>query len=68
MIQNAPFFRQSHQTPGVGDCLRQQLGSRLAWTLTANQASLQTTTSKGIPSTASRNVTRTRREGDTGGE
>ncbi|KAM9189827.1 gamma-tubulin complex component 3 isoform 2-T2 [Dugong dugon] len=38
---------QSHQAPGVGDCLRQQLGSRLAWTLTANQPPLQTTTSKG---------------------
>ncbi|KAM5278748.1 gamma-tubulin complex component 3 isoform 2-T2 [Hipposideros larvatus] len=58
---------QSHPTPGVGDCLRQQLGSRLAWTLTANQPSLQTTTSKGIPSTVSRNITRPRREGDTGG-
>ncbi|XP_019500377.1 PREDICTED: gamma-tubulin complex component 3 isoform X2 [Hipposideros armiger] len=58
---------QSHPTPGVGDCLRQQLGSRLAWTLTANQPSLQTTTSKGIPGTVSRNITRPRREGDTGG-
>uniref|UniRef100_A0A8C5VMB9 Tubulin gamma complex component 3 n=1 Tax=Microcebus murinus TaxID=30608 RepID=A0A8C5VMB9_MICMU len=57
---------QSHQAPGIGDCLRQQLGSRLAWTLTANQPSLQTTTSRGIPNTA-RNVTRSRREGDTGG-
>ncbi|XP_023608221.1 gamma-tubulin complex component 3 isoform X6 [Myotis lucifugus] len=38
---------QSHQAPGVGDCLRQQLGSRLAWALTGNQPSLQTTTSKG---------------------
>nr|XP_008540452.1 PREDICTED: gamma-tubulin complex component 3 [Equus przewalskii] len=58
---------QSHQAPGVGDCLRQQLGSRLAWTLTANQPSLQTTTSKGIPSTVARTVTRPRREGDAGG-
>uniref|UniRef100_K9J114 Putative gamma-tubulin complex component 3 n=1 Tax=Desmodus rotundus TaxID=9430 RepID=K9J114_DESRO len=59
---------QSHQTPGVGgDCLRQQLGSRLAWTLSANQPSLQTTTSKGIPNTVSRNMTRPRRDGDTGG-
>ncbi|XP_077014818.1 gamma-tubulin complex component 3 isoform X4 [Tamandua tetradactyla] len=58
---------QSHQAAGVGDCLRQHLGSRLAWTLTANQSSLQTTTSKGIPNTVSRNMTRSRREGDTGG-
>ncbi|XP_065752030.1 gamma-tubulin complex component 3 isoform X3 [Phocoena phocoena] len=58
---------QSHPAPGVGDCLRQQLGSRLAWTLTANQPSLQTTTSKGVPSAVSRNVTRPRREGDAGG-
>ncbi|XP_033290914.1 gamma-tubulin complex component 3 isoform X3 [Orcinus orca] len=58
---------QSHPAPGVGDCLRQQLSSRLAWTLTANQPSLQTTTSKGVPSAVSRNVTRPRREGDAGG-
>ncbi|XP_047285992.1 gamma-tubulin complex component 3 isoform X3 [Homo sapiens] len=58
---------QSNQAPGVGDCLRQQLGSRLAWTLTANQPSSQATTSKGVPSAVSRNMTRSRREGDTGG-
>nr|KAF6461198.1 tubulin gamma complex associated protein 3 [Molossus molossus] len=58
---------QSHQAPGVGDCLRQQLGSRLAWTLTGNQPSLQTATSKGIPNTVSRNVTRPRRDGDVSG-
>ncbi|XP_017357745.1 gamma-tubulin complex component 3 isoform X2 [Cebus imitator] len=58
---------QSHQAPGVGDCLRQQLGSRLAWTLTANQPSSQATTSKGVPNAVSRNMTRSRREGDTGG-
>ncbi|XP_023608220.1 gamma-tubulin complex component 3 isoform X5 [Myotis lucifugus] len=58
---------QSHQAPGVGDCLRQQLGSRLAWALTGNQPSLQTTTSKGIPNTVSRNVTRPRRDWDAGG-
>ncbi|NP_001162198.1 gamma-tubulin complex component 3 [Papio anubis] len=57
---------QSHQAPGVGDCLRQQLGSRLAWTLTANQPSSQATTSKGVPNAVSRNMTRSRREGDTG--
>ncbi|XP_039082568.1 gamma-tubulin complex component 3 isoform X2 [Hyaena hyaena] len=58
---------QPHHTPGVGDCLRQQLGSRLAWTLTANQPSSQASTSKGLPNTVSRNVTRPRREGDAGG-
>ncbi|XP_067569746.1 gamma-tubulin complex component 3 isoform X3 [Pseudorca crassidens] len=58
---------QSHPAPGAGDGLRQQLSSRLAWTLTANQPSLQTTTSKGVPSAVSRNVTRPRREGDAGG-
>ncbi|XP_035923991.1 gamma-tubulin complex component 3 isoform X3 [Halichoerus grypus] len=58
---------QPHHAPGVGDCLRQQLGSRLAWTLTANQPSSQTTTSKGLPNTVSRNMTRPRREGDAGG-
>ncbi|XP_030170138.1 gamma-tubulin complex component 3 isoform X1 [Lynx canadensis] len=58
---------QPHHTPGVGDCLRQQLGSRLAWTLTANQPSSQTTTSRGLPNTVSRNVTRPRREGDASG-
>ncbi|XP_011789301.1 PREDICTED: gamma-tubulin complex component 3 isoform X2 [Colobus angolensis palliatus] len=57
---------QSHQAPGVGDGLRQQLGSRLAWTLTANQPSSQATTSKGVPNAVSRNMTRSRREGDTG--
>ncbi|VCX42908.1 unnamed protein product [Gulo gulo] len=58
---------QPHHAPGVGDGLRQQLGSRLAWTLTANQPSSQTTTSKGLPNAVSRNMTRPRREGDTGG-
>ncbi|ELW47485.1 Gamma-tubulin complex component 3 [Tupaia chinensis] len=55
---------QSHQAPGVGDSLRQQLGSRLAWTLTANQSSSQATASKGVPNAASRHVPRPRREGD----
>ncbi|XP_059758874.1 gamma-tubulin complex component 3 isoform X3 [Balaenoptera ricei] len=58
---------QSHPAPGAGDCLRQQLGSRLAWTLTANQPPSQTATSKGVPSSVSRSVTRPRREGDVGG-
>ncbi|KAK2491759.1 hypothetical protein MC885_000241 [Smutsia gigantea] len=62
-----PTPQQSHQAPGVGDALRQQLGSRLAWTLTANQPSLQTTTSKGVPNPVARSVTRPRREGDAGG-
>ncbi|KAF2985785.1 hypothetical protein EK904_009369 [Melospiza melodia maxima] len=58
---------QSYQAAGVGDCLRQQLGSRLAWTLTASQPSLQSTTSKGFPNAVSRAVPRSRREGDTSG-
>nr|XP_045001326.1 gamma-tubulin complex component 3 isoform X2 [Jaculus jaculus] len=58
---------QSHQAQGVGDGLRQQLGSRLAWTITANQPSSQTPTSKGFPNTLSRNMTRSRREGDLSG-
>ncbi|XP_067151900.1 gamma-tubulin complex component 3 isoform X3 [Apteryx mantelli] len=58
---------QSYQAPGVGDCLRQQLGSRLAWTLTASQPSLQSTTSKSLPNALSRSVSRSRREGDTSG-
>jgi len=61
-------FRQSYQAPGVGDCLRQQLGSRLAWTLTASQPSLQSTTSKGFSNAVSRGVPRSRREGDTSGK
>lgn len=36
-------------------------GSCLAWTLTANQPSLQPASSKGVPSTVSHNVTRSRR-------
>ncbi|GAB1292989.1 Gamma-tubulin complex component 3 [Apodemus speciosus] len=63
-----PFLPgQSHQVPGVGDGLRQQLGPRLAWTLTGNQPSSQTPTSKGLPNALSRNLTRSRREGDPGG-
>ncbi|XP_060089694.1 gamma-tubulin complex component 3 [Heteronotia binoei] len=52
---------------GVGDCLRQQLGARLAWTLTAGQPTLQNASSKGASAAASRNVPRTRREGDLSG-
>ncbi|XP_012878295.1 PREDICTED: gamma-tubulin complex component 3 [Dipodomys ordii] len=63
-----PFLPgQSHQAPGVGDCLRQQLGSRLAWTINTNQPSSQTPTSKGIPNSLSRNTPRSRRDGDTSG-
>ncbi|OXB80591.1 UNVERIFIED_CONTAM: hypothetical protein H355_014934 [Colinus virginianus] len=58
---------QSYQAPGVENCLRQQLGSRLAWTLTASQPSLQSTTSKGFSNAISRGVPRSRREGDTTG-
>ncbi|XP_027243646.1 gamma-tubulin complex component 3 [Cricetulus griseus] len=63
-----PFLPgQSHQAPGVGDGLRQQLGPRLAWSLTTNQPSSQTPTSKGFPNALSRNMTRSRREGDPSG-
>uniref|UniRef100_A0A670JAI1 Tubulin gamma complex component 3 n=1 Tax=Podarcis muralis TaxID=64176 RepID=A0A670JAI1_PODMU len=55
---------QSYQRAGVGDCLRQQLGARLAWTLTAGQPTLQNSTSKGLSTTVSRNLPRSRREGD----
>lgn len=61
------FPGQSHQGLSVGDCFRQQLGSRLAWTLTASQPPSQTPTSKGIPSAVSRNVMRARRDGDSSG-
>ncbi|XP_021513081.1 gamma-tubulin complex component 3 [Meriones unguiculatus] len=64
-----PFLPgQSHQAPGVGDGPRQQLGPRLAWTMTTNQPSSQTPTSKGFPNAFSRNITtRSRREGDLSG-
>ncbi|KAH0624549.1 hypothetical protein JD844_032153 [Phrynosoma platyrhinos] len=58
---------QSYQRAGVGDCLRQQLGARLAWTLTAGQPTLQNSTSKGLSTTVSRNLPRSRREGDING-
>ncbi|KAL6076776.1 hypothetical protein STEG23_002040, partial [Scotinomys teguina] len=63
-----PFLPgQPHQAAGVGDGLRQQLAPRLAWTLTANQPSSQTPTSKGFPNALSRNMTRSRRDGDPSG-
>lgn len=62
------FSRQSHQAPGVGDGLRQQLGPRLAWTLSASQSSSQTPTSKGLPNALSRSMTRSRRDGDPSGK
>ncbi|KAK7805722.1 hypothetical protein U0070_010943 [Myodes glareolus] len=63
-----PFLPgQSHQAPGVGDGLRQQLGPRLAWTLSASQSSSQTPTSKGLPNALSRSMTRSRRDGDPSG-
>ncbi|XP_006003777.1 gamma-tubulin complex component 3 [Latimeria chalumnae] len=55
---------QSCQTTGIADPLRQQLGARLAWTLSVAQPSLQTSTSRGLPNSISRNVPRSRREGD----
>ncbi|CAH2223483.1 gamma-tubulin complex component 3 isoform X1 [Pelobates cultripes] len=59
---------QSYPAPAMGDSFRQQLGSRLAWTLAAGQQpTLQNTTSKGLPNAISRSVPRSKREGDTGG-
>ncbi|KAM8975915.1 gamma-tubulin complex component 3 [Pelodytes ibericus] len=59
---------QSYPTPGMCDSIRQQLGTRLAWTLGAGQQPVsQNTTFKGLPNTMSRNVPRAKREGDTSG-
>ncbi|XP_043928566.1 gamma-tubulin complex component 3 [Protopterus annectens] len=52
-------------TPAAADALRQQLGSRLAWTFSATQSS-QASTSRGLPNSISRNIPRTRRDGETG--
>lgn len=68
LIPRVSFLRQSYQRAGVGDCLRQQLGTRLAWTLTAGQPTLQNSTSKGLSTTVSRNQPRSRREGDISGK
>ncbi|XP_071991684.1 gamma-tubulin complex component 3 isoform X1 [Engystomops pustulosus] len=58
---------QPFQTP-MGDALRQQLGTRLAWTLASSQQpTLQNATSKILPTTVARGMPRTRREGDTSG-
>nr|XP_033803946.1 gamma-tubulin complex component 3 isoform X2 [Geotrypetes seraphini] len=61
------FPGQSCQNLAMGDSLRQQLGSRLAWTLNTGQTALQTSTSKVYPNIHTRNMLRTRREGDTSG-
>ncbi|KAM4700413.1 gamma-tubulin complex component 3 isoform 2-T2 [Discoglossus pictus] len=58
---------QAYQSTGMGDSLRQQLGSRLAWTLASGQQQSLQNTTKGLPNTISRSVPRTRREGDTSG-
>ncbi|ETE73403.1 Gamma-tubulin complex component 3, partial [Ophiophagus hannah] len=67
--QSLPLnYQDRNVQPGrVGDCLRQQLGTRLAWTLTAGQPTLQNSTSKGLSTTVSRNQPRSRREGDISG-
>ncbi|XP_040847058.1 gamma-tubulin complex component 3 isoform X1 [Ochotona curzoniae] len=66
-VPHALLPGQSQPAPGVGDCLRPQLGSRLAWTLTANQPSSQAPPSRGVPNSASRNTPRSRRDGDGSG-
>ncbi|XP_032879048.1 gamma-tubulin complex component 3 isoform X2 [Amblyraja radiata] len=54
---------QTYQSTATADTMRQQLGSRLAWALSAAQPS-SLPTSKGLPSSISRNMSRLRREGD----
>ncbi|XP_033868133.3 gamma-tubulin complex component 3 homolog [Acipenser ruthenus] len=54
------------QTQGMGDSLRQQLSSRLAWNLSAAAPSVPTSTSRGLANSVPRSVPRSRREGDTG--
>ncbi|XP_067842763.1 gamma-tubulin complex component 3 isoform X2 [Heptranchias perlo] len=56
---------QTYQTTGTGDIMRQQLGSRFAWALTGAQPP-SLSTSKGLPSSISRNMSRLRREGELG--
>ncbi|KAG8521147.1 Gamma-tubulin complex component 3 [Galemys pyrenaicus] len=58
---------QTHPALGLGDGLRQQLGPRLAWTLTAHQPSAQIAASKGLPGTTARSTPRPQRDGDVGG-
>ncbi|XP_048454377.1 gamma-tubulin complex component 3 [Rhincodon typus] len=55
---------QTYQTTGTADTVRQQLGSRFAWALSAAQPPLST--SKGLPSSIPRNISRMRREGEHG--
>ncbi|XP_078259128.1 gamma-tubulin complex component 3 isoform X2 [Rhinoraja longicauda] len=54
---------QTYQSTATADTMRQQLGSRLAWALSAAQPS-SLPTSKGLPGSISRNMSRLRREGD----
>ncbi|XP_015219935.1 gamma-tubulin complex component 3 [Lepisosteus oculatus] len=54
---------QGHQSHVVGDSLRQQLGSRLAW----NLPSFSAATSRGPPNSVGRSAPRPRREGDISG-
>ncbi|XP_060039852.1 gamma-tubulin complex component 3, partial [Erinaceus europaeus] len=58
---------QTHPAAGVGDGLRQQLGSRLAWTLSTNPTQPPAASSRGFPGSAFRGGTRLRRDGDAGG-
>ncbi|KAG2456430.1 gamma-tubulin complex component 3 [Polypterus senegalus] len=59
-----PSIVPGHQTQVVGDSLRQQLGSRLAWNLSAAPPSVPTSTSKGLPNSMTRSVPRSRRDCD----
>ncbi|XP_078078844.1 gamma-tubulin complex component 3 [Mustelus asterias] len=54
---------QTYQTTGTADSVRQQLGSRFAWALSAAQPP-SLSTSKGLPNSITRNMSRMRREGE----
>ncbi|XP_067890262.1 gamma-tubulin complex component 3 isoform X2 [Heterodontus francisci] len=54
---------QTYQTTGTADAMRQPLGSRFAWALSAAQPP-SLSTSKGLSNSISRNMSRLRREGE----
>ncbi|XP_072332090.1 gamma-tubulin complex component 3 isoform X2 [Scyliorhinus torazame] len=56
---------QTYQSAGTADTVRHQLGSRFAWALSAAQPP-SLSTSKGLPNSISRNMSRMRREGELG--
>ncbi|XP_038673951.1 gamma-tubulin complex component 3 isoform X1 [Scyliorhinus canicula] len=56
---------QTYQSTGTADTVRHQLGSRFAWALSAALPP-SLSTSKGLPNSISRNMSRMRREGELG--